>query len=198
MSSSKKIIKISFLVSLLLILIIIVIIVFSFRLNVNRYIGDYTETLKTQNLSQNSSQNYQNSSTQTQKSSNSSALSSSSTPIQTSVFNSSKGQNLILLKPVIQKFTACPIQIEGLISGNWFFEAQFAIDVLHNNIKQETILATAKEDWMTAKPVLFTAQYNCKICPIGTTIQLVFRKDNPSGIEAYDDKILVELPSCNY
>ena len=134
MSLSKKIIRIVFLVTLILILIIIG---FSFKFNAN----DYLQTLKTQNLSQNSSQNYQNSSTQNQKSSNSSALSSFSNPIQTSVFKSLKSQNLILLKPVIQKFTTCPIQIEGLISGTWFFEAQFSIDVLHNNVKQQTILA---------------------------------------------------------
>ena len=119
-------------------------------------------------------------------------------PTESQIFTSSKGQKLEILQPKIDQEIACPLEISGKIAGNWFFEASFPIEIMQNGEKIDTIVATAKEEWMTTNPVLFSANYDCQNCQEGS-LDLVFKKDNPSGLPENDDEIKVKLNNfkCN-
>lgn len=107
-------------------------------------------------------------------------------------FFSSKNEELIIDRPVLDKAVSCPLQIKGKISGSWFFEASFAIDIKQNNRIIETIVATTEDDWMTKEKVSFKANYDCQNCSNGP-LDLIFKKENPSDIPEKDDQVLVSI-----
>jgi Sporulation and spore germination len=122
---------------------------------------------------------------------NSGTVSSSTQSQSTSrILKSPKGIQLELdFDPKVT--VACPFLIKGRIPGNWFFEGQFPIKVLDNNQNITTIIATASEDWMTTSPVQFEASYDCQNCK--NNLNLLFEKDNPSGLPQNNDSILVPI-----
>ncbi len=80
-----------------------------------------------------------------------------------------------------------PLTITGQARGTWFFEASFPIELLNKEgeILAQTI-ATAQSDWMTTNFVPFeaTLEFSAKE---GSQGQLIFEKDNPSGLPENDD-----------
>ena len=79
-----------------------------------------------------------------------------------------------------------PLTIYGKAKGSWFFEATFPIDILNKN--KQVIgsgFAKATGDWMTADSVPFTATVTFT-SPVGETGEIVFKKDNPSGLPQND------------
>jgi len=82
-----------------------------------------------------------------------------------------------------------PLNISGRARGTYYFEASFPIRLLDANGKEIAVaVAQAQSDWMTTDFVPFTATL---IFPTPETSsgQLVFEKDNPSGLPQYDKKI---------
>jgi len=86
-----------------------------------------------------------------------------------------------------------PLFILGEAVGPWFFEASFPV-VLEDG--EGNILAggvaTAEGDWMTEDFVNFKAQLEF-VVPQTPTGKLILRKDNPSGLEEFDDSLWIPV-----
>jgi len=88
-----------------------------------------------------------------------------------------------------------PLEITGHARGPWYFEASFPVFLL--NSKGDIIsegIATAEDDWMTENFVSFRVLLNFDIpkSEKGKVGRLIFKKDNPSGLEENDDSL--EIP----
>ena len=86
-----------------------------------------------------------------------------------------------------------PLFISGEARGFWFFEASFPIYL--KDEKGEVIsyaIATAKSDWMTENFVPFEAEIVFEK-PESQKGELVFLKDNPSGLKEYDDELVIPV-----
>lgn len=92
-------------------------------------------------------------------------------------------------EPKAGQFITSPLLIKGQARGTWFFEASFPI-VLTDAQGEEitTVVAMAKEDWMTEDFVDFEAELTFDK-PENLNGFLIFKKDNPSGLPANDDSI---------
>ncbi|KKR54678.1 MAG: hypothetical protein A2079_07345 [Geobacteraceae bacterium GWC2_48_7] len=86
------------------------------------------------------------------------------------------------------------LEITGLARGTWFFEASFPVQIrdLENKILFEG-LAEAKADWMTIDFVPFELKVNLESTKIKGKIELVLKKDNPSGLPANDDELIIPI-----
>ena len=78
--------------------------------------------------------------------------------------------------------------VVGAARGPWFFEASFPVQVRdpHNNLVGQGI-AQADGEWMTTEFVAFTAPVT--IADYSGPADLVFIKDNPSGLPENDDAV---------
>jgi len=89
---------------------------------------------------------------------------------------------------------ASPVTITGKVPGSWTFEASFPValkDGAGNTLAQAP--ASLKGDWMTDNLVPFTVTFQF-IKPTSTAAgSLVLHKDNPSGIAANDDSLIVPV-----
>lgn len=86
-----------------------------------------------------------------------------------------------------------PLRISGEARGSWFFEGSFPIilkDAQGNVLKDG--FATAQKDWMTHDFVPFVAdlEFDNPESEIG---ELVFKKDNPSGLPEYDKSFSIPV-----
>jgi len=93
----------------------------------------------------------------------------------------------------------CPLIIRGSVSGTWFFEAEFTVQLVSDKGTVATFLARAIEDnWMTEQPVNFLAEYDCTQCPEDTNLELRLQKSNPSGLPDFDDYVSlpISLKGC--
>lgn len=82
-----------------------------------------------------------------------------------------------------------PISISGQAVGNWFFEAQFSIDVVNwDGLIVGTGIATAQGEWMTENMVPFIAdiEFDNTGANISPSATLIFHKANPSGLPQND------------
>ncbi|MFH1314991.1 MAG: Gmad2 immunoglobulin-like domain-containing protein [Candidatus Uhrbacteria bacterium] len=86
-----------------------------------------------------------------------------------------------------------PLSISGVARGSWFFEASFPIRLYDQNGQELGVaLAQAQDDWMTSEFVPFVATLS--FSPSTTdTGELVFQKDNPSGLPEFDDQRRVPI-----
>ena len=86
-----------------------------------------------------------------------------------------------------------PLSITGEAVGNWFFEADFPVELYDasGNLLARGI-ATAQSDWMTESfvPFLTKLQFSKPEDKHGL---LILRKDNPSGIPLYNDSLEVPV-----
>lgn len=95
-----------------------------------------------------------------------------------------------------QKITS-PLRISGRARGQWYFEASFPVVLTDwdGKIIAEGI-ATAEGEWMTTEFVPFSATLDFDIPPdvgdFSNKGTLILKKDNPSGIPAFDDAL--EIP----
>lgn len=108
------------------------------------------------------------------------------------VTRSAKGVEYNMVTPLPNAEVGCTFNIEGEISGSWFFEGVFPIKLLSSTGTEIlTVQAKAVGDANTEELVKFTAQVVCTdIC--NGEAKLVFLKDNPSGEAANDDSF--EIP----
>ena len=87
-----------------------------------------------------------------------------------------------------------PYRVDGQARGHWFFEATFPIILTDN---QGNILAssyaTAQDDWMTTEFVPFSGEIIFTKPTSTTQGQLIFKKDNPSGLSEYDEQIAIPI-----
>lgn len=106
---------------------------------------------------------------------------------------------IVIDSPLVGESVSSPITVSGKARGNWYFEASFPIDVVDvdGNLLGQGY-ATAEGEWMTSEYVPFKGTVNFK-APItsSSTIRIVFKKDNPSGLPENDDFVAVEVNSNN-
>lgn len=83
--------------------------------------------------------------------------------------------------------------IAGQAPGQWFFEAQFPIQVRD---PQDNIVGratgSAQGDWMTEKLVAFKAMMRIDDAYHGPAT-LILMKDNPSGLPENDDSVTIPI-----
>lgn len=85
-----------------------------------------------------------------------------------------------------------PLVVRGKVAGSWFFEANFPIVVLDEHRHAIGVgFGVARGDWMTEKPVKFTASVKLKDTD-GDRGFVVLHRANPSDDRTLDAK--VEIP----
>jgi len=85
------------------------------------------------------------------------------------------------------------LEVIGEARGNWFFEASFPVQIksLDGKGLQEGF-ASAEGEWMTEEFVGFRTELKLK-SNIKGKINLVLKKDNPSGLSANDDELIIPI-----
>ena len=95
--------------------------------------------------------------------------------------------------PLENSIITNPVTIRGKARGNWYFEASFPVEILDED---GTVLwqgpIQAQGDWMTSEFVPFSQTITFK-APKGTSGQIIFHKDNPSGDPARDESVSVSV-----
>ena len=98
---------------------------------------------------------------------------------------------LVGIKP--NQAVLSPLLLEGSAPGNWFFEGTFPVKILDAKGKViGTAALQAQGDWMTADRVRFSGQILFQQ-PKTKTGQLIFSKDNPSGLPENDKNFIVPV-----
>jgi len=94
-----------------------------------------------------------------------------------------------VFSPKSDEIVRSPLKISGEARGTWFFEGSFPILLKDENgeIVKEGF-ATAQKDWMTEDFVPFIAEFEFNT-PEVQKGELVFKKDNPSGLPQNDKSI---------
>lgn len=103
-----------------------------------------------------------------------------------------KNDLIRLYNPRPNSIISSPLIITGEARGNWYFEADFPVELRDGN--DEVIAqghATAKTDWMTEEFVEFYSELEFNI-PDTEYGSLILKKDNPSGLSENDDYL--EIP----
>ena len=99
----------------------------------------------------------------------------------------------IITSPAPNEIMTSPYTIEGEISGSWYFEGQFLLELwTSDGVLLAQGIATAQEAWMTEDLVPFTSTltYTLSESAEGT---LILNKDNPSGLPENDDQITISV-----
>lgn len=87
-----------------------------------------------------------------------------------------------------------PLVVTGRARGGWYFEGSFGVELQDANGKTIVMVpAQATSDWMTANFVPYTATLTFPAQQKGTKGKLILHKDNPSGIPAKDDSLVVPI-----
>lgn len=104
-----------------------------------------------------------------------------------------KSNLIIVSQPVSNAVVSSPLEIKGRASGTWFFEGSFPIILTddQDNILAQGI-ATSIQDWMTEDFIDFTGLLYFER-PVSTSGKIIFKKDNPSGLEQFDDQLVVPV-----
>ena len=99
-----------------------------------------------------------------------------------------KSDVIVIDTPAINQKISSPVTVSGRARGSWFFEASFPIKLVDAEGKiLGTAIAQAQGDWMTTEFVPFTALL-AYTAPVGTDNgQLIFQRDNPSGLPENED-----------
>jgi len=93
-------------------------------------------------------------------------------------------------------FVSSPLNIAGKARG-WYFEGSFPVSLVDGDgLIIASGIAQAKGDWMTSEFVPFEVQIvfvkPANASAFGNRGSLILKKDNPSGMPAYDASI--EIP----
>jgi hypothetical protein len=119
-----------------------------------------------------------------------SASQGTTTPINGNIDASSS--IFLVESPKQNELVSSPLKVNGNMAGSWFFEGSLPIKIVDEN---ENVIAsdhaTAIGDWMTDKPVPYTA--NIVFTTKATSGYLILSKDNPSGLPQ-NDQIGVRVP----
>ena len=85
------------------------------------------------------------------------------------------------------------LEIMGAIAGGYFNEGSMPVTILDADKKILKITsATAKSDWTTAAPILFTSALDFTGLPKGPAF-IELHNDNPSGMPQNDKSILIPI-----
>lgn len=100
--------------------------------------------------------------------------------------------NALIKSPLRNELVTSPLKVEGQVGGAWFFEGSLPIKLVDNNDQQIVAgVAVAEDDWMTDKPVRFSA--NLVFSTKATSGYVILSKDNPSGLAANSGFIRVPV-----
>ncbi|MEA3398377.1 MAG: GerMN domain-containing protein [Patescibacteria group bacterium] len=96
-------------------------------------------------------------------------------------------------KPAANERVSSPIIIQGEARGGWYFEGEFSLRLESLSGKEiASSFALAQADWMTDDYVEFKSELEYFI-DSGSLANLVFKKNNPSGLSENDDQLIVPL-----
>ncbi len=108
-------------------------------------------------------------------------------------YKSGQGVSIQIFVPLSKAKVSSPLNVVGMVPGNWSFEAQFPVKLKDAS---GTVIASAPAtltgDWQTSSPVPFTASLVFAGQPTGTGT-LVIQKDNPSGLAVNDDTVAIPV-----
>jgi len=126
-----------------------------------------------------------------QKSTSTPKTSDSSESAQT--YTSQKNVKVLIYTPTKNAKLSSPVAVVGKVPGNWSNEAVFPVVLKDSN---GTVVAKGSAqvlgDWMTSQPVFFSAKLTYTSTPSGAGT-LVLQKDNPSGVAANDDTVIIPI-----
>ena len=97
---------------------------------------------------------------------------------------------LISIAP--EDIVSSPLIVAGRARGSWFFEASFPIELRAGGRVLATGIAQAQGEWMTSDFVSFEAKLVFDQ-PASEEGELVFIKDNPSGLPENDDSVSIPV-----
>jgi len=93
---------------------------------------------------------------------------------------------IVVMTPDLSQPLKSPVTLKGAVSGVYFSEGVFPVVLVDAKGKElARTLAHADDEWMTTDVVPFTVELSFK-APANTGAQLVFQKDNPSGLPEND------------
>ena len=108
-------------------------------------------------------------------------------------YTSKHGTSVTINAPKAGDRITSPLTVSGVVPGPWSFEANFPVEIVDADHKKVAEgYATVEGDWMTTKPVRFTATVPFKP-PVTDEGFVVIRKANPSGDQATDDSVEVPI-----
>jgi hypothetical protein len=101
---------------------------------------------------------------------------------------------IVVDSPTPGAVVASPLEVRGRARGTWFFEGDFPIVLKDANgrIIVEGFV-TAKDEWMTEKFVPFEGTLEFKRTTSLDRGTLIFKKDNPTGLQKHDDSVQIPL-----
>lgn len=108
-------------------------------------------------------------------------------------YKSVKGVDITVFTPLAKAKVTSPLNVLGMVPGNWSFEAQFLVQLKDSTgkvIAQSP--ATLSGDWMTTAAVPFTTRLEYSGQPTGQG-QLVLIKSNASGLPEHDDSLTIPI-----
>lgn len=86
-----------------------------------------------------------------------------------------------------------PLVLQGRARGYWFFEADFPVKLLDaNGNLMAMAVASAQAGWMTEEFVPFEVKLEFDV-PDKKRGEIVFEKDNPSGLAEHADELRVPV-----
>ena len=114
-------------------------------------------------------------------------------PQASTEYTSKHGDTVTVKAPKAGDRVTSPLTVSGVVPGPWSFEANFPVEIVDANHKRVAEgYATVKGDWMTTKPIAFTATVPFK-APVTDDGFVVIHKANPSGDQATDDSVEVPI-----
>lgn len=100
---------------------------------------------------------------------------------------------IVVVSPIKESKISSPLSFAGRARGTWFFEGSFPVILTDWDGK---IIAeghaSAQSDWMTSDFVKFVGTIEFDKPAYGERGTLIFKKDNPSGLQGNDDSY--EIP----
>lgn len=112
---------------------------------------------------------------------------------QTTTQPSPQSDLITILSPTPNQLITSPLKLSGEARGNWYFEATAPVVLNDANGKQIAEgYITANGEWMTTEFVAFTGTLTFPK-PTTATGELIFQKNNPSGLPENDDQITVPV-----
>jgi len=119
-------------------------------------------------------------------------LQSRETPVSTE-YTSKHGDSVTINSPKAGDRITSPLTVSGVVPGPWSFEANFPVEIVDADHKKVAEgYATVKGDWMTTKPIGFTATVPFKP-PVTDDGFVIIHKANPAGDQATDDSVEVPI-----
>jgi hypothetical protein len=105
-----------------------------------------------------------------------------------------KSDLIYIESPLPGTHITSPLRIRGYARGKWLFEGDFPVVLTDSGGKVIAKgYATAKDDWMTDKFVLFESEIKFKMPSYGNRGTLILKKDNPTDRPEHDDELEIAV-----